>query len=58
VLLESSCGKVKVLLDDGVSVISGPEGQFVPSDEPLPSALEPRHAVGDSVVFTDEFGNE
>ena len=58
VLLESSRGKVKVLLDDGVSVISGPFERFVPSDEPLPLALEQRHAVGDTVVFTDEFGDE
>lgn len=58
VLLESSRGKAKVLLDDGVSVIRGPAERFVPSDEPLPPALEPRHAVGDSVVFTDEFGVE
>jgi hypothetical protein len=58
VLLESSRGKVTVLLDDGVSVISGPAERFVPSVEPLPPALEQRHAVGDAVVFTDEFGNE
>jgi len=58
VLLESSRGKAKVLLDDGVSVIRGPAERFVPSDEPLPPALEPRHAVGDTVVFTDEFGVE
>ena len=58
VLLESSRGKVKVLLDDGVSVIRGPAERFVPSNEPLPPALEPKHAVGDSVVFTDEFGVE
>lgn len=55
VLLESSRGKAKVLLDDGVSVIRGPAERFVPSNEPLPPALEPRHAVGDTVVFTDEF---
>ena len=58
VLLESSRGKAKVLLDDGVSVIRGPAERFVPINEPLPSALELRHAVGDTVVFTDEFGVE
>ena len=58
VLLESSRGKAKVLLDDGVSVIRGPAERFVPSNEPLPPALELRHAVGDSVIFTDEFGVE
>ena len=58
VLLESSRGKVKVLLDNGVSVIRGAAERFVPSNEPMPPALEPRHAVGDSVVFTDGFGVE
>lgn len=45
VLLESSRGKAKVLLDDGVSVIRGPVERFVPSDELLAPALEPRRGI-------------
>jgi hypothetical protein len=58
VVLQSTRGKLKVLLDDGVSVVSAPADRFVSSDTPLPPALEPKHVVGETVVFTDEFGVE
>jgi hypothetical protein len=58
VVVQSAKGKLKVLLDDGISVVSAPADRFVPSDAPLPPALEPKHGVGETVVFTDEFGVE
>ena len=58
VVLQSAKGKLKVLLDDGISVVSAPTGRFVPFDGPLPAALESKHKVGDTVSFLDENGVE
>jgi len=58
VVLQSAKGKLKVLLDDGISLVSAPTGRFVPFDGPLPAALESKHKVGDTVSFLDENGVE
>ena len=56
VVLQSARGKLKVLLDDGISVVSAPISRFVPFDGPLPAALESKHKVGDTVSFLDRRG--
>ena len=58
VVLQSAKGKLKVLLDDGISVVSAPTSRLVPFDGPLPAALESTHKVGDTVSFLDENGVE
>ena len=58
VVLQSAKGKLKVLLDDGISVVSAPTSRFVPFDGPLPVALESKHTEGDTVSFLDENGVE
>ena len=53
VVLQVAKGKLKVLLDDGISVVSAPTSRFVPFNGPLPAALESKHKVGDTVSFLD-----
>ncbi len=58
VVLQSAKGKLKVLLDDGISVVSAPTSRFLPFDGPLPAALKSKHKEGDTVSFLDKNGVE
>lgn len=49
VVISVAGGKVSVLLDDGVSRVSGPARLFVISDKPLPVALRNRFVKDDRV---------